>query len=88
MKDGLLISVRQEDIDKGIPCSGDSCPVARAIERELSWDGFRSPELRVLSEQIHIDMVEYHVPRSVKGFIRQFDSEQIAKPFNFWLRKE
>jgi hypothetical protein len=87
MKRGLLVSVGQNDILDGFPCSCTSCPVAIAVRRAFPWGDFGPPELTVSSKEILIDGILFHVPRSARNFIRKFDRKNKVQPFNFWLRE-
>ncbi len=87
-KNKLLICVSQQDINRGIRCSGNTCPIALALKRALTWTDIAGPELHVDGLLMFIDEVAYHVPRSVSSFVREFDNQNTVRPFNFWLRRE
>jgi len=91
MKDKLLVSVGQGDIDDGVSFSANTCPVALAVKRTIPWTFSTSrPEITVTTRHILVDEVVYHVPRSVAKFVRDFDRyPHVTKviPFKFWLRR-
>ena len=86
-----LIKVTQRDINGTKKnYDSDSCPVARAIEREL---GDRvCVEHSYYRDAITIESSGFEVtaPRSVSRFVKKFDNKgkKAVKPFNFILNIE
>lgn len=65
-----MITVTQQDIDRGVKHSGKECPIALAVNRAATLG----------DELWHV-----RYPREVGYFIRDFDAGQPVKPFSFWL---
>lgn len=77
-----IIRVTQSDIQNGIPCIDDLCPVAQALAR-----CFPRSKISVTKERILINRKRVVVPNRVKEFLYHFDRvaaiKQKAKPFSF-----
>lgn len=84
----LLVCVGQKDINNGQVCDAVYCPVAIALRRTVPWNIWGPAAVDVNIHALLINMVNYHIPRSVANFVRAFDRAQRVKPFKFWLRKE
>lgn len=86
-----LIKVTQRDINSTKKnYDSDSCPVARAIQREL---GDRvCVEHSYYRDAITIEFggLELVAPRSVSRFVKKFDNKgkKAVKPINFYLNIE
>lgn len=75
----MKIQVTQEDIDKGIRQAPCSCPVGRAVKREI--DGCVSVGYATVATEEKL----YWLPDEVSNFIFNFDRGIIVKPFEFEL---
>jgi hypothetical protein len=79
-----LVEVKAEHIKKGHKRSGTSCPVAIAIVRGCGFhDGVHVDQTGVYDRSAFYKLAV--VPRSVKRFIHNFDSNKTVKPFRFYL---
>lgn len=79
----MRISVTEQDIKDGRPCSSISCPVVYAIKRHLNAKDFS-----IVVGDIHISLngIHYNTPNIVKQFIQEFDSGFTSvTPFEFEL---
>lgn len=79
----LNVEVTQEDIDLGVQGSSTSCPVARAINREVDGEG-----LDVDVETSCIYVTGYHLADTsdtVETFITSFDDLLPVEPFQFTI---
>lgn len=76
----LWINVTPDDIAFGTPRSGLSCPIARAIKRELP------PGVNV-SVGVETGMVSglgvFHLPEKAREFIQRLDRRLSVKPIVF-----
>lgn len=82
-----IVEVTQSDIDRGCRCSSMSCPVARALGRQIPGVsyvivGCTGATVRLLSGDRRI-----RLPEEVRAFIKTFDHsfEEVVKPFTFEL---
>ncbi|AMS02727.1 hypothetical protein BJD55_gp039 [Gordonia phage Yvonnetastic] len=78
----MIVEVTAEDIEKGVACETDRCPIALAILRK---PGVR--DVMVNNEEIIVDRVSsrayYIFPRRVSDFVDQFDYGQGPGPIKF-----
>lgn len=89
------IEVTQQDINDGVPGQACSCPVAKAISREL---GIKIPQDVIvgpdaLSVWLRVDywnnnykQYETVLPHKVRKFIKHFDESKPVEPFHFTLK--
>jgi hypothetical protein len=87
-----LIKVTRKDIKNSIANLWTQCPVALAIERALVIERALASLYQLIERQHNrsslIQAIEdwnFHIPRSVKRFIKRFDAGKPVKPFNFFL---
>lgn len=81
-----LISVTQEDIDKGHPGRACDCPVALALNRTFGRKLRDRYRFSVTRFKIYDGgNKSYPTPDVVHNFIVAFDAEHISKPFSFEL---
>lgn len=76
-----LISVNEEDIQRGERTQAESCPVALALYRELN----PGVPILVYGDTIWIGLGLYKAPRSVSRFVKHFDRTGKGKPFRFFI---
>lgn len=76
----MRIEVTQEDIENGQRGSGDRCPIARAVLRNLR---VIPAGLYVGSQAIETDEEWIDLPREARAFIRAFDSLGSNQPLPF-----
>lgn len=79
-----LIHVTQEDIDKGVRGSSNSCPIARAIKRETDMVNFKVLTWALYNYQ-HEIICSFSDKTS--SFILEYDLGRRVKPFNFYLKE-
>lgn len=75
----VIISVSQEDIDKGKPDREDACALARAFRRA----GFVKPEVgyeRVRAKKGKTIYVSTAMPRAASKLIHAFDKNKPVEP--------
>jgi hypothetical protein len=79
----VAINVTQNDINKGVKKSCNLCPIARAIKRILK----KKHGVNVYPHyaEIIINGTEKRIKFSAapRDFIRNFDQENVVKPFEF-----
>ena len=78
----LHVEVTQDDIERGIPEDGTSCPIAHAFRR--AWG--RKIEFAVDYASIEIYALCNHsveLPKEAKAFIDAFDNGVKGQPFAF-----
>lgn len=79
------ITVTQDDIDHGTRCICDSCPVARALQRQ----GY--PKAHVEDVVWTPDLVKETrfraLPAEAIRFIKNFDNLEPVKPFSFQITR-
>lgn len=75
----MLIQVTRKDIDCGIEGDAISCPVARAIEREIGTD----VSFRVDAEATWIRGIPFWHPPKIARWICRFDAGHPVKPMGF-----
>jgi hypothetical protein len=76
----LRVQVTERDVRRGETGSISSCPVARAVRRELDW------KRTVVVGGSFLDVGCYEtaeLPEAVRKFIRLFDFHGEGKPFSF-----
>lgn len=77
----VTIEVTQEDIDKGIEASPESCAIARAVKRTMGdHPSVHSTEIDVT---INKKLYNYDLPKKAQTFIEKFDDYKVVKPFSF-----
>lgn len=85
MSKRVRINVTQRDIDRGIPFSSWSCPVALAIRRHSQLaDYFVGRNYFVKGECI-IDDMAIPLPEVTIRFVSDFDAGRPVKPIRFTL---
>ena len=80
-----VISVTQDDIDKGERFKSDCCPLARAMRRK--WDDAAVGKDDFITRRIENseEMKEYPLPEDAVLFIRAFDHDGDVGPSSFTL---
>jgi hypothetical protein len=76
----MLISVTQEDIEKGT-IDGENCPIALAAKRVIGGMPFVSVDESFIS----IDDEDYRLPTEASQFVGDFDGNAKVSPFSFEL---
>lgn len=89
-KDRITVTVRQEDIQKGVPCNSRQCAVALAARREIPSDYTVSVlDTKLQLFQSGVDSKgfrEFLLPPEAIFFVEEFDSDKRnSNPFNFTL---
>ena len=81
-EEAMIISVTQEDIDKGVLSSIDDCAIAIALRRKVGGYGIaKSYVFTALGSVVRL-------PNNARRFIAKFDAGLPVKPFNFRLNVE
>lgn len=75
----MQIHVTAYDIMDGIRGDGRSCPIARAIVRELEEEVL----ILIGESSMYIRRVKYKLPDVCKDFIQRFDNGLSVNPFVF-----
>ena len=80
----IRIYVGAEDIKKGRPNQGNSCPIARAIKR---YTGTARPNVDGGTCRIRKagKLLKFNLPKTAQAFITQFDWHNPVQPFSFRL---
>lgn len=73
----MTIEVTDEDIDFGLMCDAECCPVARALRRA----GFR--DVAVYEDYTKIGALRIAHSHAVAVFVARFDYERSVQPFSF-----
>ncbi len=81
----MLISVTQDDIDKGEKFSVCGCPTARAIARHLGLSNAMSKQIMISRTEIKIGRATYVSRPVVRHFTFDFDVGNPVVPFSFDL---
>lgn len=88
----MIFQVTQEDIDNGVKCECNECPVALSVLRTLQEAGVeldKQPFVFTRFIQIGIrGMAPFLAPNHVIMFIHKFDHGLEVEPFNFELPLE
>lgn len=80
----ILVSVTQDDIDRGVAFVAEACPVALAIRRQTPFHQAVVYSYTWAPEGGHKKLLNN--PTSVQRFIWRFDGNRMtARPFRFWL---
>lgn len=76
----VLVSVTQNDIDKGCIWSRNNCPIALALQRI-----FKSDKICVSSFWIWTNphKAAIKLPKSARCFVNKFDADEHVEPFKF-----
>lgn len=77
----MKITVTKEDIKKGKPEQGESCPIARAIRRQTR------KKVHVGYICLEINHCEYTFPQEAQQFVKDFDAGKPVGPFSFETKK-
>lgn len=82
----MQIEVEQPDIDEGLACNCDACPIARATQRKLP----AGVMVQVQSRFAQVFVMGKHVksiwmPAEAREFIKAFDAGEPVQPFSFDL---
>ena len=78
----MKIEVKQEHIDKGIQCSAESCPIARAVKAKTHRSVYVSDnDMHYTRSSGNTVMVD--LPTVAQKFIAAFDKGQKVRPFAF-----
>ena len=74
------INVTKRDIERGVRCNSDLCPIARAAKRVLN-------EASVYDYELYYSLPEtrkmVQLPDVAREFIRRFDRGEPCQPFEF-----
>ena len=78
----MKIDVTQEDIDRGVPRTGDCCPIALALRRttDRPWQIDRRMAM-CLKRDSWMSLV--FLPEQATSFINSFDLGKTVAPFTF-----
>jgi hypothetical protein len=81
----MLVQVTQDDIDAGLPCVSNHCPVALALNRATGceWDvqGNGCCGIRMKAK----NYFSLNAPNDVAYFVEEFDDGLPVEPFEFEL---
>ena len=94
-----IISVTEDDITQGRPCSLRKCPIARALRRAMENPSPKEVDIRVgINGEAHISVFpggvgqEKHtclaLPRNAQKFITRFDQELDVEPIDIEIEFE
>lgn len=81
----VLVSVTQEDIDKGCPKKSENCPIVRAVGRLSLGDLGISTSIGGHSYISKWSVPDISLSRAAHRFISRFDAGKEVKPFRFVL---
>ena len=77
----MRIDVTEEDIQEGVKCDCDACPIARAVRRATG-----DQTLSVMGYGVYRGaMLIGRFPKKATDFVISFDSDDSVKPFSFNL---
>ena len=83
----IKIKVKQDHINRGDPCSSDSCPIALAV---IEATGAKPDSVSVgysgisiFSEDGNVRKAYCKTPQIARTFIRLFDDYEKVSPFEF-----
>lgn len=79
----MRIEVTQEDIVKGIPRNGESCPIARAASRQTKFRVYVSGKMAEFYDPSTGHSTWFFLPRPARSFVRSFDEEDKVEPLTF-----
>lgn len=84
----MKIEVTQDDIDKGIKCRHESCPIALAVKRQVENNGVSVDRTRAIIYGDDDNPSIFPLSKTCVKFIRDFDKSITVKPFKFILKYE
>ena len=90
----MLIKLKRKHIDKGIPCSGVSCPIALALEENIDKiNNFldredERPLIGIFPKIVYIGDYKFEPSAGVRNWTKIFDgNREEAKVTNLYLTK-
>lgn len=87
MKNPLIVSVTQADIDAAQPHSSQACAIARALRRDYGYVSVGPKTCTVATTVLNWTLGEgttnYMLPPNAQEFISDFDSGLPVGPFTF-----
>lgn len=89
----LRVEVTQEDIDNGVIASPQNCPIALAVKRELTAQGYHYLGIIVGNMQVQVlydaycPVARYNLPVEAYNFILAFDNKGTVEPFTMELKR-
>jgi hypothetical protein len=83
----MRIEVTQEDIDRGIPFSHTSCPIACAVQRTFGQPCWVYTHRMAVFTGLP-DVSRYALSGECVDFIARFDAGKKVEPFSFTVGEE
>ena len=84
----IRVSVTQEDIDAGVACDCEKCPIARAM-RALGYNATVDDDIvYIWNEELRWEgkkLLWRRLPEVAVRFVAAFDGGQVVEPFEFEL---
>lgn len=85
----FIVEVTAQDIKRGVPSEGDSCPIALALKRI----GFKNSQVDYHVVTVtkgsgrNETEIKFDLPARANKFTRNFDVGVTVKPFKFTVRR-
>lgn len=82
----MIITVTQDDIDKGCKGKAQACAIARALVRTVpnAAEAVVCIFFQVIDVHGH-NLLECDIPDHVGDWITRFDNGKHVEPFSFWI---
>jgi hypothetical protein len=82
------VDVTAADIEFGVVSDTMSCPIARAVNRALDWDGAEIDGPKFYTRYLEAKVLGEEMRNQVEEFIAAFDAGAVVSPFQFTLLVE
>lgn len=81
-KEKIQVTVTQQDIERGIPCSASRCAIARALKRTCKGQ-WLVVSASAFSRQAGKGDRDLRLPKAAVEFERNYDLGRVVHPFTF-----